>query len=389
MVSGLVSAIEDTPFTLWARQVGAHLDRLDAGANQPRTLTADALTAALRDGWSEWWPLHALYQPLVTPAGRRLGVVVYVRDEPWQEDDIELMRLLHGHYAHCLASFQQARPSIAERWRSLRRAPWRLALLGVLAAALAFIPVRLSVLAPAEIIALQSEVVTAPMEGVVRGVHVPPNQPVTQGQLLFSLDDTTLRNRLDITQEALAVARADALAGEQKSFDNPQSKAELSKLRAQVREKEAEVAYIEDLLSRIHVLASHPGVLIYGDPNDWLGKPVVTGERMAQLADPDALGVLIWVPVDDAIALQPGATIRVYLQVSPLNALDASLIQTSYQATLSPGGIASYRIRGRLDAATPVHIGLRGVAKLYGDSQPLIYWIMRRPLGTLRQWIGL
>ncbi len=388
VVSGLVSTLEDTPFTLWARQVCAHLDQLAAGTN-PRTLTAHDLPVPLQDGWSEWWPLHALYQPLATPAGRRLGVVIYVRDDAWGDADINLLQLLHQQYAHCLASFQHTRPSIAERWRSLRRTPGRLMLLAVILAGLAVIPVRLSVLAPAEMIALRAEVVAAPTEGVIRVFHVLPNQPVKQGQLLFSLDDTTLRNRLDIAREALAVARADALTAEQKAFDNPESKSELAALLGHVREKQAEVTYLEELLGRIDVVAAHDGVLIYGDPNDWLGKPVVTGERIAQLAEPDELGVLVWVPVNDAIALQTGATIRVYLQVSPLNALNAELIQTSYQATLSPEGIASYRIRGRLDDATPVHIGLRGVAKVYGESQPLIYWIMRRPLGALRQWIGL
>ena len=80
---------------------------------------------------------------------------------------------------------------------------------------------------------------------------------------------------------------------------------------------------------------------------------------------------------------------RVYLQTAPLNALNASLQQTSYQATLSPDGVAAYRIRGKLDDGNRAHIGLRGVAKIYGEWRPFAYWLLRRPLGALRQWMGM
>ncbi|SDY03850.1 Biotin-lipoyl like [Allochromatium warmingii] len=385
-VSGLISVLDDTPFTLWAGQVGAHLARV--AATQSAVFTAHDLPDALHADWGEWWEAHALYQPLLTPAGQMLGAVIYVRDAPWTAPERDALTQLHVQYAYCLAHVQR-RIGLLARWRAQR---WRMLWWGVLALLLvgvAAIPVRLSALAPGEIIALQSEVVAAPMEGVIRNVHVRPNQPVSAGQRLFSLDDTTLRNRLDIAREALAVAETEALKAEQKAFDHFDSKAELAALRGHVREKQAEVLYIEALLGRVEITAPHAGVLIYGDPNDWLGKPVVTGERIAQLAQPNALGVLIWLPVNDAIALQLGALIRVYLQVSPLDALEAELIQTSYQATLSPEGIAAYRLRGRLQTAEPVHIGLRGVAKIYGESQPLLYWILRRPLGALRQWVGI
>jgi hypothetical protein len=107
------------------------------------------------------------------------------------------------------------------------------------------------------------------------------------------------------------------------------------------------------------------------------------------LAQPDVLGLTIWLPVPDAINLEVGADIRVYLQTRPLDALTATLEQTSYQATLSPDGVASYRVRGRLIDGDQAHIGLRGVAKIYGERLPVAYWVMRRPLGALRQWVGL
>lgn len=157
-----------------------------------------------------------------------------------------------------------------------------------------------------------------------------------------------------------------------------------------MREREAEVAYLNELLSRVEVRAPADGVAVYGDPNDWIGRPVVTGERIVLLADPKDAGVLVWLPVADAINLEPGADMGVFLHVAPLSPYTAKLTQTSYQAALSPEGIASYRIRGSFDGPAPeARVGLKGTAKLYGERVPLAYVLFRRPLAAVREWTGL
>lgn len=390
VVSGLVSAHEETPYKQWLEAVCRPLLEGIAAPAQTEPLQIDPamLDDALRAGWSEWWPPHALLVPLATAREGRLGAVVYLRDTPWEDAELALLRILHIHYAGCLARFRGRRRLAGGLLGWLRR-PRRLALIGAGLLALALCPVRLSIVAPAEIIALQAEVVSAPADGVIKQFQVAPNQPVKAGQLLFTLDDTTLRNRREVAARALAVARADALSASQKAFDSAQSRGDLAALQGRVREREAELAWVDDMLTRTEVRAAHDGVFIYGDPNDWLGKPVQTGERIAQLAQPDRPGVLVWVPVGDAIALDAGAPMRVFLQTAPLDSLEAELIQTSYQAGPSPEGIAAYRVRGRLREGGDAHIGLRGVAKIYGNWQPLGYWVLRRPLGSLRQWVGL
>ena len=187
----------------------------------------------------------------------------------------------------------------------------------------------------------------------------------------------------------MGVNVADSLAAQQKAFDNNQVKAELGSLQGRVREKEAELAYLDETLTRVDVRAPMDGVFVLSDPNDWLGRPVVTGERIGQLAQSNDLGVLVWVPVGDAINLEADAPMSVYLQTAPLSSLSASLVQASYQAAPSPDGVASYRVRGKLQAGAEARIGLRGVAKIYGNWRPLLYWVLRRPLGMARQWLGL
>jgi hypothetical protein len=401
-VSGLVSVVESTPFTQWLVSIEKHLASTETAAQastqvsesgaEPlsvaRAFTARDLPEALCASWAEWWPAHALRVPLITPRGVKVGSVIYTRAEPWQPQDIQLLTLMHTQYAYCMQSLRPARMPLAGRLAAFA-SPSRRWLIVLALAALVAVPVRTSVLAPAEIVALQASAVSSPADGIVKTFHVPPNREVKTGDPLFSLDDSTLSARVQVAEQALAVAKTDALSAQQRAIDQAEGRAELAVSLGRVREREAELTLLRDALQRLDVVASQDGIFVYSDPNDWLGRPVATGERIGQLAAPGELGVLVWLAVPDAINLEPGADMKVYLQVQPLNALSAQLEQTSYQAALSPEGVMAYRVRGRLNDEGRAHIGLRGVAKVYGERQPIAYWLLRRPLGAVRQWVGV
>lgn len=387
-VSALAAVEEGAPYAQWLAAVAAAL--WPRVKNAPRAITVKDLPAKLAESWDEWWPRHALACPLLAPDGDSLGLALYVRDEPWTEQHTLLLTRLHAAYGYSLWAISNQAGRLTRWWRrsSAQRKWWRwLALAAVLAL---FVPVRQSVLAPAEVIALEAQAIAAPMDGVVKSFSVQPNRPVRKGEVILTLDDTTLRNRREVAIKALEVARADALLAAQKAFDSIQAKGELGSLQGRVREREAEVAYLDETLARVEVRAPADGAAVYGDPNDWIGRPVVTGERIMLLADPKDAGVLVWLPVADAINLEPGAEMRLFLHVSPLSPLSAKLTQTSYQATLSPEGIASYRIRGAFDRpAAEARVGLKGTAKLYGRRVLLGYVLFRRPLAAVREWTGL
>lgn len=388
-VSGLVNVQESTPFTQWLQRLVKHRwGTVDVSAPQALVFAAEDLPADLATSWHEWWSPHGLMLPLVI-RGQAVGAVLLNRDSAWKSSEIQMLQLLQEQFAYCFHALARVRPTLGDRWRRLKQRPRRLWLVLGAVAIVSLLPVRTSVLAPAEVVALQAEAITAPADGVVKAFHVTPNQTVRAGELLLTLDDTTLRNRYEVAAQGMAVARTDALSAQQRAFDHDPSRAELAGLQGRIRERAAELAYLQESLKRLEVRASHDGLFAYSDPNDWLGKPVATGERLGLLAQPDVLGVTIWLPVPDAINLEVGADIRVYLQTRPLDALTATLEQTSYQATLSPNGVASYRVRGRLIDGDKAHIGLRGVAKVYGDRMPVAYWVMRRPVGALRQWVGM
>lgn len=393
-VSGLARPTEDSPYLIWLRRawpwMHQHLQDKPGWLAQPAADTP-GLPPGLLDGWLEWWPAGALMLPLQRRTGERLGWVVFLLEQPPQVQQAHALQRLLLAWGYCWEMLAgKPKSSWRQRWEELGKTRKRLLMLGLLL--LFFIPVRQTSLAPAEVIALDAETVAAPIEGVIKTIHVRPNQAVQAGQPLFSLDDTTLRNRLEVAQKSVAVADAELQAATQKAFDSFQSKGELSLLGGRANEKRAELAAVRSQLARVDVAAVREGVAVFGDPDDWLGRPVTTGERIMLLANPAKPGVLIHLPVADAIALEPGAPVKLFLTVLPLSPLDAKVTETSYQAVLSPEGVASYRLRAVFDAGQEqqqsLRIGLRGTAKIYGERVLLGYYLLRRPLATVREWTG-
>lgn len=397
-VSGLARPTEDSPYLVWLGRIWPWLHARAAAAPGWLAMPVDStdtqgeVLLEVLDGWREWWPAGVFAMPLDRRSGERLGWVVFLLDRPPAEVQLHALLQLIQSWSYCWEMLGgKPKQPITRHWQNLSTTKRRLLALAVVA--LLFIPVRQTALAPAEVIALEAEAMAAPLEGVVKTLHVRPNQSVKAGQPLFSLDDTTLRNRLEVATKSVAVADAELQAATQKAFDSYQSKGDLALLGGRANEKRAELAAVRAQLARIDVVAPQDGVAVFGDPDDWLGRPVTTGERIMLLANPSKPGVLVHLPVADAITLEPGAPIKLFLTVLPLSPMDATVSETSYQAVLSPDGVASYRLRAVFEGApdgsqAQARIGLRGTAKIYGGRVLLGYYLLRRPLGTLREWSG-
>lgn len=384
--SGLVDVGETTPYQNWLVRVAAALEAA-AGVDieaVTRPVTPAELPADLASDWPGWWPPFVQALPLRSRDGLVNGIAFYLFDAAPSATHLATLARFGEVWAHAWALLAG---SARRRWMPSRRARWIAA--GVACAAL-FIPVRQSTLAPAEIISLDAVVLASPVEGVVREVLVRPNEAVAENQPLVALDDTTLRNRREVLLKSVGAAQADLLATTQKAFENLQSRGEIAPLSGRVEERRAELAFVEEQLRRSVLTAPKSGIAVFGDPNEWRGRPVAAGERVMLVADPGHLGILLHVPVADAIAVDPGAPVRLFLHVAPLSPLDGEVIETSYQALLSPDNIASYRIRAKI-AGSPgsSRIGLRGTAKLYGSRVALGYWLLRRPLALAREWAGV
>lgn len=250
------------------------------------------------------------------------------------------------------------------------------------------IPVRLTVLAPAELVPSQPSVVRAPLEGVIGSFAVKPNQTVMAGQVLFSFEDAPLQSRLEVARQALAGAEAEYRQAAQLALSDSKSKSQLAMLTAKTEERRAEVGYLSGQLERASVLAPQDGIVLLDDPAEWIGRPVTVGERILRVATPGDVEVEAWLALGDAVPFADGAPATLYLNASPLDPVKARLRYVAHDAVQRPDGSYAYRVRARLDGASAHRVGLKGTAKLAGERVPLLYWIVRRPLAAIRQTIG-
>lgn len=387
-VSGAASVERHAPLVLWLDRVFVTLDKGTESGAAPYTVEAGDLPPALREEWAEWLPAHGLLVPLALGPGRRLGALLLAREKEWSDGERHLMQELADGYAAAWAVFLHRR-------RFLRLPAWSrggMAKLAVVAAVLAalFLPISLSALAPADVVPLEPTIVRAPLEGVVDRVRVVPNEPVNEGQALVDLDPRAFENRLEVARQALAVAEAEYRQAAQQAVFDDKSRSQLALLKGRMEQRRAETTYAQSLLERIHVTAGSAGIAIFDDPNDWIGRPVTIGERLMEIADPNRAELEIWLPVADATTLKAGAEVDYFLNVAPDAPLRATVRQASYEASLSPNGLLAYRLKARFAEGTKIpRIGLRGTAKVYGEKVTLFYYLMRRPLAAIRQFVGL
>jgi hypothetical protein len=383
-LSGVPQVEPGAPFVQWL----VRLFRRIAPVPAPRVIDVAALPSLLAEEWGSWLPAHALAVPLPHAGGGPRGVLLLAREQPWREEELALAGELGALLGHALHGLRPRERLWRKTWSLLRtrKVFWRAALALLVVCVL---PVRLSALAPAEVTPVDPFVVRAPLDGVINRLGVTPNQPVRRGALLFDLDATTLRSRYASARKAYEAAQEEYRQSAQQAVTDDKSKLDMADRRGDLQQKSVDLAYTADQLARVQVKAERDGVAVFTDVNDWTGKAVVVGEKVLVLADPAKVELTGYLPVGDQIALQPGAEVTFYPKASPFTAYHAQVDSVAYKAAPTDEGILAYRVKAHFDRgeARP-RLGLMGTSRLYAGRVPLIYYVLRRPLATLRQWLG-
>ncbi|OPG73751.1 HlyD family secretion protein [Pseudomonas ogarae] len=380
-VTGVSTVEPNAPFVAFVEQAVAQLFKQGV-LKQARVIAADGVSESIRADWRSLSAGQVFWLPLIDHQGQVFGGLWLARDLPWTPSEQVLLSQLGDTYSHAWLALQPRKP-----WRLRWTRKRQVALVAVLLLGL-LIPVRQSVLAPAEVVPLGGQVVAAPLDGVIAEFLVKPNQAVKNGDLLLRFESTSLKAQADVAERALGVAEAELKANSQRSFADAESSSKIDLLAARVEQKRAERNYALELLKRSEVRAERDGIAVFADAERWLGKPVQTGERLMEIADPNQAELRIELAVGDAIALEPGAQVALFLDSDPLQRHLAWLERSAYEAQPTAAGQLAYRLDARFDAQAP-RIGLRGTAKVFGDRAPLALYLLRRPLAGLRQSVGL
>ena len=404
MQSGVTEVEKHAPFILWLSQLGKHLSETQ---NKTTPVEPSMLSTNDVDEWESNLPPEALWLPILTHQ-KKAGLLV-CREEVWAEQEIKLLHEWIDTWGHAwnkmhvqsvpgemyqMGQSLRAWMSLSDGgrdegffsslWRNKRRRFF------ILAFAVLFVPVRLTVLAPAEIVSSKPAVIRVPIEGVVDEFFVRPNQKVIEGQALLKLDLTSLKSRLQIAQQETQVASTEYRQSTLQSLSDPKSRTQLATQEGKTSGKRLETEYIKDLLEKAQIKSPRDGIAIFDDPSEWVGKPVAAGERVMIIANEDEIEIEAWLSVNNAIELPRDARVTFYLNTSPLSPIEGTVKSIGYEAVQRPDSTYAYRLRADVTSKNlNQRIGLKGTAKVSGRYVPLAYWVLRRPLAIARQFLGL
>jgi multidrug resistance efflux pump len=389
-ISGLPAVDRSAPVVRGIEKAVAVLGG-EVGYQEPRIFNLSECVADEDDFLTRYPYQRMLWLPLRVHDSDVLGGMLLASEQAWAETDIVIAKRMAATCAHALA-FLLADSRKISRLTTKFMSRRKLALATAIAVLAAMtIPVPMTALAPLEITPRDPFVVSAPIEGAIEDVLVPPNEPVKEGQPIVRFEDTALRNNLEVAERQVLVAEARLKQASQLAFDEIRGRHELGLAMAEHALKTAELDFAREMFERATIRAPRAGIAIYSDRQELIGKPVTLGERIMQIADPAHIEVGIDVDVGDSIVLRPGAAVKVFLDSDPLVPRQAKVEFADYQARIRPGNALAFHVVARLtdaDGEIP-RLGAHGTAQLYGEDVPLALYLFRRPLSALRQWIGI
>lgn len=390
-ISSLAAVDRNTPLVQTIEHTLAALDR-DTGAGEIREFDLgayageDSTTAAA-------YPFPKLaWVPLLKRDKSMVGGLLMAREQPWLERDFLIAKRLASAFGHAWGALDVSQGPLETALSAARIStfkPRHAVILGAGLGVLALFPVPMTTLAPLEIAAKDPFIVTAPIDGVISDIAVSANETVTKDQVLVKFVDTNNKAKLEVASREVLVAAARLKKATQQSFTDQTAAHDLGLARAELDLRTAERDYAQDLLDKTVIKADRPGIAVYGDKKDLVGKPVGTGERIMELADPKKAEIRIDIPVSDSIILSNGARVKAFLDSDPLNPIEAHLVRADYKARLGEGNVLAYRAVAEIAPGTTVpRLGTRGTAQLYGERVSLGFYLLRRPISAVRQWLG-
>ncbi|MES2207963.1 MAG: HlyD family efflux transporter periplasmic adaptor subunit [Pseudomonadota bacterium] len=385
-ISGVPQAEANAPYVQWLNRLGQYCFQksLPEDSASFTVLTANDLPNDLAEEWPNWLPTVALWLPL-RANGHLEGGVLFAREENWQPHEQALLSELMHSYAHALVAFTPRHHRVRQWLKPSKQ--WVIALAAL--SLLGMVHVRLSVVAPAEVVPQHPFLIRAPLEGVIDRFLIQPNQTVTAGTVLFNLEPTMIQSRFESAQKAYDTAQEEYRQAAQLAVTDDKSRVEMAITKGRLDEKAVELSYSSEQLGRLQVKAARNGVAVFSDVNQWQGKAVTVGERILMLADPGNVELMVYLPAADSIPLEAGALITLYPNATPTLSYTATLQHMTYRAEPTAEGILAYRIKAKFSPGQALpRIGQMGTATVYGERVSLAYYIFRRPFTAVRQWWG-
>ena len=224
-------------------------------------------------------------------------------------------------------------------------------------------------------------VLTAPFQGFVREAAHRAGDTVRAGEVLARLDDRDLR-----LERTRLTAQHDQLGRQYREAMAKRDRAQARIVSAQLEQTRAQLALVEEHLTRTEIAAPFDGVLVSGDLTQMLGAPIERGQALFEIAPLDAYRVVLEVGEQRIGEVRAGQRGELVLSSSPSRSFPI-LVDKITPVSTAREGRNYFRVEAQLEAGTDPRLrpGMEGIAKISVDQRRLIaIWT-----GEMLDWLRL
>jgi biotin carboxyl carrier protein len=223
--------------------------------------------------------------------------------------------------------------------------------------------------------------VTAPFQGYVRETSFRAGDTVKAGQVLARLDDRDLR-----LEQVRLRAQRDQHSKQFREAMAERNRAKVRLIASQIEQVEAQLALVEEQLSRTEITAPFDGILVSGDLTQVLGAPLERGQVLFEIAPLQDYRVVLQVDERSIGDVRVGQRGELVLSSMPGQRFPVVVKKVTPVSTAKDGK-NFFRVESDLGKGADARLrpGMEGVAKIEAGERRLI-WIWTRELVN---WIRL
>lgn len=224
--------------------------------------------------------------------------------------------------------------------------------------------------------------IVAPYDGYIYEAHVRAGDSVKEGQVMSNLDDRDFRlehlkwrsqreQYLKQYREAMAEGK----------------RADMKILKEQVSQAEAQLALLDEQLSRAKLLATFDGVVVSGDLSQSLGAPVERGQVLFEIAPLHDYRVKLEVDEREISQIKVGQKGDMVLNAMPKTHLPITVEKITPVSTAEEG-INYFHVEAKLDKFSErLRPGMEGFGKVCIEQRKLIWIWAHNLVDWVRLWV--
>ncbi len=264
--------------------------------------------------------------------------------------------------------------------KKLSTGKWITIVLVILAAILLLVRVRDSVNAEFTLKSPETVSAYAWFDGPIAECRKPDGAAVRKGEVILRYDTSALAFRLANAKSQVAEIAKEYDLESAAAFNDRSKLGRVQLIQARLEGARIAVKEAQWYMDHAEVAAPADGVLVLAEGRAELlvNKAVRTGDKLFDVYS--GKGVIAEIMVNEresSILLSKNLSASLFLYTQPDRTFDAKILEVKPYAELNEQRTYCYKVRAELSSDMPLRYGMRGVAKLRGESVSLAYFLFR------------